>query len=92
MNSCRVNGMGANCERYFASGLVMNPELTDREKEIIKLVAQGKRASEIADCLHLCVQTIKNHKNRIGQKLGFFGVNQNVFLTRYAIRTGLLKP
>lgn len=45
-------------------------DLTPRQREIAELVAEGKREQEIADALHLELQTIKNHKQRIYRKLG----------------------
>ena len=45
------------------------PELTDREKEILELLAQGRRTAEIARALHLSVPTVKAHVSRLFDKL-----------------------
>lgn len=45
-------------------------DLTDRELEILELLADGSRASEVADKLFLSVKTVKNHLTNIYAKLG----------------------
>lgn len=49
-------------------------ELTPREREILGLVAQGKRARAIADALFVIYHTIKNHRTRILEKLRLPGM------------------
>ncbi len=44
-------------------------ELTDREREIAELVAQGLRNSEIARTLHVSENTVKSHLKSIFKKL-----------------------
>jgi DNA-binding CsgD family transcriptional regulator len=44
--------------------------LTAREKEILKLIGQGKSSKQIADQLNLSVLTIGNHRKQICKKLG----------------------
>lgn len=46
------------------------PELTDREREILGLVAQGRSNSEITDLLVLSPKTVRNHVSNIFSKLG----------------------
>jgi DNA-binding NarL/FixJ family response regulator len=48
----------------------LNPQLTFREKQVVRLVAQGKLNKEIAHELHLTEGTIKEYLNRIFRKLG----------------------
>lgn len=50
--------------------LVFNPELTSRENEVIRYVAEGKTSTEIADLLYLSPFTIKTHLSNIYHKLG----------------------
>lgn len=52
-----------------APGLLLE-QLSEREQEIMELVAQGKRNAEIAATLFLAEKTVKNHLNRIFPKLG----------------------
>lgn len=56
-------------------------QLTDRETQILKLVADGKRQKEIAQKLNISRHTVKNTIANISNKLGFSGV---VNLTNYA--------
>lgn len=44
--------------------------LSDREREVLELIAQGMRTSEIAARLNRAVPTIKSHRQQIGRKLG----------------------
>ena len=45
------------------------PELTDREREILHLIAQGHSNSEIAERLLLSIKTVQNHVSNIFSKL-----------------------
>ena len=66
-----------------------NPELTPREEEIVKLVAEANTTREIAAMLHLSEKTVENHRGNAMKKLG---MRDRVELVRYAIRRGLLEP
>jgi two-component system, NarL family, invasion response regulator UvrY len=61
--------------------------LSDREFEILRLVASGKRPSEIADELHLSVKTVSTHRARVLQKLNLRTTAQ---LMRYAVKHSLV--
>ncbi|MET8505084.1 response regulator transcription factor [Streptomyces sp. NPDC004787] len=63
--------------------------ITEREEEILKLVAEGRSSREIADLLVISVKTVDRHRANLLQKLG---MRDRVELTRYAIRTGLIEP
>ena len=63
--------------------------LTDREEEILKLVAEGHSSKEIAELLYISVKTVERHRANLMQKLG---MRDRVELTRYAIRAGLIEP
>jgi DNA-binding NarL/FixJ family response regulator len=63
--------------------------LSEREVEILKLVAEGRTTREIADLLVLAEKTIERHRSNILAKLG---MRDRVDLTRYAIRRGLIEP
>ncbi len=60
--------------------------LTNREREVLKLFAEGKTTKEIASCLYLSIKTVETHRMRIMDKLGFNNIAE---LTKYAIREGL---
>jgi DNA-binding NarL/FixJ family response regulator len=63
--------------------------LTPREEEIVKLIAEGNSAKEIAETLVISVKTVDRHRANILQKLG---MRDRLELTRYAIRAGLVEP
>ncbi len=62
--------------------------LSDREEEVIRLVAQGYTSQEVADRLRLAVTTVETYRARAMQKLGLRGRAQ---LVRYALQAGWLK-
>lgn len=64
-------------------------ELTERQLEILKLIAQGKASKEIAFDLGLSSKTVDVHRARIMERLK---LNDIASLTRYAVRKGLVKP
>ena len=62
--------------------------LSEREHEVLRLLALGHTNQEIADKLFLSVRTVETHRAHIMQKLGF---TTRAELVRYAIDTGLLE-
>lgn len=60
--------------------------LTDREREALQLIAEGKSTKEVADALGVSVKTIETHRHNIMEKLNLHSVAE---LTKYAIREGL---
>lgn len=64
-------------------------DLTPREEEIVKLVAEANTTREIAEMLHLSEKTVENHRANAMRKLG---MRDRVELVRYAIRQGLIDP
>ena len=69
-----------------AVSVPVSEELSDREKEIIKLCAQGLTAKEIGEKLHIGKRTVETHKERIFLKLGLKSTKE---LINYAVRYGL---
>jgi DNA-binding NarL/FixJ family response regulator len=61
--------------------------LSDREYQILRLIASGKTVSAIADELALSVKTISTYRARVLEKMG---LKTNAELTHYAIRNGLV--
>ena len=62
-------------------------KLTEREREILQLVAEGYPNQSIADKLYLSVKTVEAHKSHIMAKLG---VQKTADLIRYALRKGII--
>jgi DNA-binding NarL/FixJ family response regulator len=63
--------------------------VTDREEEVLKLVAEGHSTREIAELLFISAKTVERHRSNIFTKLG---LRDRLELTRYAIRAGLIEP
>ena len=63
-------------------------KLTDRQIEVLKLVAEGLRTREIAKRLSLSVKTVESHRGEIMKRLGIHDV---VSLVRYAIRNKIIE-
>jgi DNA-binding NarL/FixJ family response regulator len=62
--------------------------LTDRELEVLKLVAQGLSTKEIASQLDISTRTVETHRANLMRKLGLKSV---ALLTQLAIREGLIE-
>ena len=60
--------------------------LSDREREVLQLLAEGKTAKEIAEQLHVSIKTVETHRTNIMTKLDIHRIAE---LTKYAIREGL---
>jgi DNA-binding NarL/FixJ family response regulator len=63
--------------------------LTNREREIVQLLAEAKGNKEIASVLCISVKTVETHRATIMRKLG---INSIVELVHYAIRNNLVRP
>ncbi len=61
--------------------------LTDREREVLSLIAQGRSNQEIADQLVISIKTVNRHRENIMAKLN---LHNRVELVRYAIERGLI--
>jgi len=70
-------------------GSAVAEELTPREQEVVKLVAEAHTTRQIAEILHLSDKTVENHRANAMRKLG---MRDRVELVRYAIRKGLIEP
>ena len=73
----------------LGQGSVRDEELTPREQEVVKLVAEAHTNKQIAEILHLAEKTVENHRSNAMRKLG---MRDRVELVRYAIRRGLIEP
>ncbi len=63
--------------------------LTDREREILVLLAEGLTNAQIADRLYISVKTVQTHRAHIMEKLD---LHDRSLLVRYAVRKGLIQP
>jgi DNA-binding NarL/FixJ family response regulator len=63
------------------------PELTARQREVLRLIVQGRRMKEIASILNLSSRTVETHKYQMMETLG---VNSTAELVKYAVDRGLL--
>lgn len=71
--------------RLSKGNLAGDDVLTNREKEVLQLLAEGKSTKQIALKLHVSVKTIETHRRQIMEKLDLHSVAE---LTKYAIRKG----
>jgi DNA-binding CsgD family transcriptional regulator len=61
--------------------------LSGREREILKLIAEGHTGREIADMLFISLKTVLGHRTRLMQKLS---LGNRTELIKYAMRKGLV--
>ncbi len=64
-----------------------HPELSERESEILKLLAEGKSTREISEILFISVKTVGTHKQHILEKLN---LRTTADLVKYAIKKGIV--
>lgn len=64
-----------------------SPELSERESEILKLIAEGKSTREISDLLFISIKTVGTHKQHILEKLK---LKSTAGLIKYAIKKGIV--
>jgi two-component system response regulator NreC len=62
-------------------------QLTEREREILKLLAEGFSSQEIADMLVITRKTVEGHKTNLMAKLG---IHNKIDLVKYALRRGII--
>lgn len=74
----RTSGLGPNAYKV----------LTDREREVLVLVAEGRSTRQIADLLVVSIKTVDAHRAAISRKLG---LHSQADLVKYAIREGLVE-
>jgi two-component system response regulator NreC len=82
-NKTRARQLSAPAARRDAG----NPQLSDREKEILSLIAWGYSNKEAADKLGVSVKTVETYRVRIAEKLGLRSRTQ---LVKYALLQGWL--
>lgn len=62
-----------------------NP-LSTRERQVLQLLAEGKKTREVAELLYVSIKTAESHRARIMKKLG---IHETAGLVRYALREGV---
>jgi DNA-binding NarL/FixJ family response regulator len=73
---------------YMGKSEVLTDPLTDRERQVLQLIAEGHSTKEVATLLGLSVKTAESHRTRIMHKLD---IHETASLVRYAIRRGFIK-
>jgi DNA-binding NarL/FixJ family response regulator len=64
-------------------------QLSAREREVLRLIAEGLSAKEVAKELHISTKTVEAHRTSLMRKLG---ARKATELVRYAVRHGLIDP
>lgn len=85
-----INKANLNPDDLDAGALTCDPlVMTDRENEIIVLIAEGYTNDQIADMLFLSKHTVNTHRKNILNKLG---VKNTAGIVMYAVKTQLISP
>jgi DNA-binding NarL/FixJ family response regulator len=80
---------GGVVAQFNGAGADSTALLGQREREVLRLIADGARSQAIAETLHISVATVEVHRRNIMRKLGLHTVAE---LTRYAVREGIVSP
>jgi two-component system invasion response regulator UvrY len=72
----------------MASGKLPHETLSDREFQVMRLIADGQKSSEIAEALSVTTSTVNTYRMRIFEKMN---MQSNVELARYAVEHGLIE-
>jgi len=75
-------------EKGTLEGAPEKSRITDREREIVQLLAEGKSSKEIATILGISVRTVETHRAAIMKKLGLKSFSE---LIRYAVRNKIIE-
>jgi two-component system, NarL family, response regulator NreC len=81
--------LGARLAANVAAAKQAAPELTERETEVLRLIARGHTNREMAERLFLSVRTVESHRARIQHKLGR---SKRSDLVDYVLERGLVEP
>ncbi len=75
-------------ERSEDAGASDYDRLTDREKQVLRLVAEGRANKEVAEELGISVKTAMSHREHLMQKLG---LHSRTELVKFALRIGVIR-
>ena len=87
LHSLAAKALARQVARPSAGQEPTNAQLSEREKEVLSLVAWGYSNKEAADKLNVSVKTVETYRVRIAEKLGLRSRTQ---LVKYALRQGWL--
>jgi DNA-binding NarL/FixJ family response regulator len=77
-----------DCLRWSNKKLINeNERLTQRQREVLQLLAEGKVMKEVGDALHMTTRTVAYHKYRMMEVLG---AKSNAELVKYAVRNHMV--
>jgi DNA-binding CsgD family transcriptional regulator len=75
-------------QAFLQKSDVPDRTITDRERQVLQLVAEGKTTKEIASILGISVKTAESHRSNLMDKLD---IHDTAGLVRYAIRQGIIQ-
>jgi len=75
-------------DAYLARTDMAPDPLSARERQVLQLLAEGKKTREVAELLFVSIKTAESHRARIMKKLG---IHETAGLVRYALRQGLIQ-
>jgi DNA-binding NarL/FixJ family response regulator len=75
-------------QAFLQNAPVPGNPISDRERQVLQLVAEGKTTKEIASLLGISVKTAESHRSNLMEKLN---IHDTAGLVRYAIRIGLIE-
>jgi two-component system response regulator NreC len=75
-------------QAFLHNAPVPGTPISDRERQVLQLVAEGKTTKEIASLLGISVKTAESHRSNLMDKLN---IHDTAGLVRYAIRIGLIE-
>ncbi len=78
-------------EEYLQEGRDSNDELSllsDREREVLQLIAEGKSNKEVSQLLDVAVSTVESHRKHVMEKLD---LHNTAAIVRFAVRKGLIQ-
>jgi two-component system, NarL family, response regulator NreC len=73
-------------EAFIARTAIQPDPLSPRERQVLQLLAEGKKTREVAALLCVSIKTAESHRTRIMKKLG---IKETAGLVRYALRQGV---
>lgn len=86
VNSIVVQDYLKHLSGDFSEDSMISSTLSDREREVLQLLAEGGNTKQIASALYISAKTVERHRQNIMGKLNIRSIAE---LTKYAIREGL---
>ena len=88
-SAARVLAKGVQRKDEHATDRARFDKLTDRERDVLRLVAEGYTAPEIGEKLFISPKTVDTYKQRVNEKLG---LTHRADYVKFALKLGLLQP